>query len=117
MVSQYSEKQNKSDVVQSPKDEILNGVIVDIKKGLLSEFVDSQYHTKFDNLEQEQLEIQYETKFKDKILKGFDRIAYYEKPMSNSKLGKFLTKYETLDIGISIKIIYDGDGFGKIKVD
>lgn len=116
MVSQYSEKQTKSDVVQSPKDEILNGVIVDIKKGLLSEFIDEKHHSKFDNLEQEILEIQFETKFNDNILKGFDKMPYYKDPMSNSKLGKFLTKYEKLEVGTQIKVDYDGDGFGTIKL-
>lgn len=117
MVSVYSENQTDKDVVASPKDEILNGVVVDIKKGILSEFVDPQYHGKFDNLTQETLYISYETKFNENTLTGFDKMPYYDKPMSNSKLGKYLTKYGELKVGQNIKVVYDKDGFGKIKID
>lgn len=116
MVSEYSETMDKSKVVASPKDEVLDGVVVRIQKGFLSEFVDPAYHSKFDNLEQEHLLIHFDVKFEDKILKGSDRVAYYSEPMTNSKLGKYLLKYGELKVGQSIKIDYDGDGFAKIKL-
>ena len=117
MVKVFNESIDKSKVVESPKDQILDGVIVKIEKGLLSEFIDPQYQEKFDNLEQETLNIEFEVHFNDKILKGNDRFAYYEEPMSNSKLGKFIEKYDEFKAGVKIKIEYNGKGFGKIKCD
>ena len=117
MVKMFNEKMTKENVVASPKDEILNGVIIGIEKGLLSEFVKPEVHHKFDNLQQETLNILIDCDFKDKKIKVTDRLPYYAEPMTNSKLGKFLNKYEELIIGAQIKVIFDSDGFGKIKVD
>jgi len=117
MVETFEKSMNKSQVVQSPRDEILKGVIIKIEKGLLSEFLDPAVHAKFDNLEQPTLRLSFEVKYNDKIIKGQDRLNYYEEPMSNSKLGKFLTKYDKLEVGQEIKVIYNDNGFGSIKVD
>ena len=116
MVKELDTVLTVKDVVASPVDEVLEGVIVKIEKGLLSEFVPAQVHDKFDNLEQETLNIHFETKYNDKNLKGTDRIAFYEEPMTNSKLGKFLTKYEELKVGTKIKVDYDEKGFGSIRL-
>jgi len=117
MVSVYSEKQKKENVVTSPKDEILKGVIISIEKGLLEEFLDESVREKFDNLDQPTLKIYFEYEFNNIKIKGSDRIPYYEKPMENSNLGKFLNKYEKLETEVIIKIIFDSKGFGKIKLD
>ena len=117
MVTVFSETMTKAQVVASPKDEVLSGVITTIEKGLLSEFLDERVHSKFDNLEQPTLRIGFEVSFGDKTIKGNDRLAFYDEPMANSKLGKFLEKYGELKAGQEIKVLYDGDGFGKIKVD
>ncbi len=117
MVEIFNTIIKKESVIASPNDEILEGVIISIQKGELKEFLDEAVHHKFDNLNQETLQIGFEVDFKDKKIKGNDKLAYYEEPMTNSKLGKFLTKYNELKTGISIKVIYDSNGFGKIKVD
>lgn len=117
MITEFKENMTKESVIASPKDEVLPGVVLKIEKGLLSEFLDPAVHNKFDNLEQETLRIEFEVSFNDKHIKGNDRLAYYSEPMTNSKLGKFLNKYGELKVGQQIKVIYDGEGFGKIKVD
>lgn len=117
MVKVFNEKMTKENVIASPKDEVLKGVIISIDKGLLSEFVPVEVHPKFDNLEQETLNVTVECDFNNKKIKVTDRLAYYPEPMTNSKLGKFLNKYDELAVGVEIKVIFDGDGFGKIKVD
>ena len=117
MITIFNEVMTKEQVVASPKDEILNGIIIKIEKGLLSEFIPESHHRNFNNLEEETLKIHYEVNYKDKILRGDDRIAYYSAPLSNSNLGRFLNKYEELKAGKEIKIIYNDKGYGKIKLD
>jgi len=117
MVKDFTEKLDKSVVVASPVDEILEGVIIKIERGMLKEFLDPKVHEKFDNLEQDTLKFHLEVKFNDKIINVSDKINYYEEPMNNTKLGKFLNKYDTLGVSKVVKVIFDGKGFGKIKVD
>ena len=117
MVEIFNTEMKKEQVVASPKDEILNGVIIQIEKGLLKEFVPEEVHKSFDNLDQPTLKITFEVDFNGKKITSSDRLAFYEEPMTNSKLGKFLNKYNTLKVGSLIKVVYNGDGFGKIKVD
>ena len=117
MVEVFNTKMTKDQVVASPRDEVLTGVIIGIEKGELREFLDPAVHSKFDNLTQETLKIEFEVDFNGKKIKGNDRLAFYAEPMTNSKLGKFLSKYGELESGVAIKVIYDGEGFGKIKVD
>jgi hypothetical protein len=117
MVQIFNEKMTKEQIVQSPKDCVLDGVITSIEKGLFSEFLDEKVHDKFDNLERPTLNLKFECKFQDRTVKGNESIAYYEEPMSNSILGKFLDKYSELKAGQVIKVDYNGKGFGSIKVD
>jgi len=117
MAQTFNTNLKKSDVVESPKDIILDGVIVGMEKGLLSEFLDPSVHSKFDNLEQPTLKIHFEVKFKERLIKGNDRLPYYDEPMSNSKLGKFLTKYEELKTEKKIKVEYNDKGFGSIRLE
>jgi len=117
MVKVFNDKLTKKDIVASPKDVKLDGVILSIDKGLLSEFVDPKFHDSFDNLEQEYLNISFECKFNGKNIKGTDKLSYYAEPMSHSKLGKFLEKYGELKAGQSIKVDYNGKGFGSILVE
>ena len=117
MVEGFNKIVTSKDIVASPVDEILDGVTTTIEKGLLKEFIDEKYHEEFDNLDQEHLLIHFEVKFNNKILKGNDRLAYYAEPMSNTKMAKFITKYDELKAGQKIKVIYNAKGFGKIKLD
>lgn len=116
MVKDYNTVLTVKDVVASPVDEILDGVIIKIEKGLLSEFIPESVHSKFDNLEQSTLNIHFQTTYNEKNIGGTDRIAFYDEPMTNSKLGKFLTKYEELKVGQKIKVEFNGDGFSSIKL-
>lgn len=116
MVTVFNEVLTKESIVESPADVVLEGIIIKIEKGLLSEVINPEVQHKFNNLDQEHLFIEFECKFKDKIIKGSDRIPYYSEPMTNSKLAKFLTKYGELKVGQLIKIDFDGDGFSKIKL-
>lgn len=108
---------NKNVVVQSPRDVILDGIIIDVNKTTWKEIIPSEKLDKFDNPDKELVQIKFETKFDERILKGEDVLPYFEKPMSNSNLGKFLDKYENLAVGKTIKIVFNDKGFGKIKLD
>lgn len=117
MVSEFNKTMTKDSVIASPKDEILNGVVLKIEKGLLGEFLDDKVKDKFDNLEQPTLFFYIECKFNNKHIRTTDRLAFYEEPMSNSKLGKYLEKYGELKAGQEIKVIFNDKGFGSIKLD
>ena len=117
MVTEFNSVLTKSDVVESPKDVILDGVVIKIERGALKEFLKPEVHSKFDNLDQDTLYFHYEVKFENRIIKGNDKMPYYEKPGSNSNLGKFLNRYNELKSGCIVKIIYDGNGMSNIKLD
>lgn len=108
---------NKSVVVKSPKDQILDAVIIEVNKTCWAEIIAPDKLAKFDEPNKPLVQIRFEATYEDKKLKGEDTFAYYQEPMSNSKLGMFLDKYEDLQTGQKIKVIYDKDGFGKVKVD
>ena len=107
---------NKKQVVQVPKDTILDGIVIDVKKSTWLQIISPDKIGKFENPNDEILVISYECKFNDKILKGEDTVRYYPEPMANSKLGQFLEKYENLKAGVSVKVEYSGDGFPSIKL-
>ena len=105
----------KDSVVESPADIILSGAITKIEKGQLREFIKPEYHSKFDNnLDKETLLVHFEARFDERIIGGTEKVAYYAEPMSNSKLGKIITKYGEFRVGKEIKIQFDGDGFSHI---
>ena len=117
MVKVFNEKMNKSAVVASPEDVTLDGIIVNIEQGMLREFIDEKVHDKFDNLESEQINIYFEVQYEGRTLKGNDRFAFYGEPMSHSKLGQFLNKYNDLAVGVKIKVQYNSKGFGSIIIE
>lgn len=108
---------NKSQVVKSPKDEILKAVVLEVNKTCWAEIIAPEKLGEFDEPNKELVQIKFEASYDDNKLKGEDTFAYYERPMSNSKLGKYLEKYDELKVGQVIKVIYNKDGFGKVKVD
>lgn len=108
---------NKSQVVRSPKDEILKAVVLEVNKTCWAEIISPEKLGRFDEPKKQLVQIKFETTFENNRLKGEDTFAYYPEPMSNSKLGKYLEKYDELKVGQVIKVIYDKDGFGKVKVD
>lgn len=113
----YNAQITKKDIVASPEDVTLDGIIISITKGLTSEFVDSQYHKDFDedSLKKEQLSIDFEVTFQNRKITGNDRMNFYEEPLSNTSMAKFMVKYdEGLKVGTKIKVQYNSKGFGKI---
>ncbi len=114
MIKQFSDIMSSEDIVASPVDEMVDGVIIKIEEGLLREFIDESVHDKFNNLDDKFLKIYFESKYKDKTIPGNDRIRYYAQPQANSNLGKFLKKYGKIDVGVNIKVLYNSEGFGSI---
>lgn len=108
---------NKKSVVQVPKDTILDGVIIDVEKTTWAKIISPEKICKFDEPDQEIILIKFETKYNDSNLKGEDTFKFYENPMANSKLGKFLEKYTDLKVGQSIKVDYNKDGFPSIRIE
>jgi len=107
----------KSDVVESPKDELLNGVIIEANKTTWAEIISPDKIMKFEEPNKAIVQVKYEVEFNGTHFKGEDTFAYYDKPMSNSKLGQYLLKYDSFEPGTKVKVLYDVQGFGKIKVD
>jgi len=108
---------NKKAVIETPKEEILVGIIIDINKTTWANLISPDKLNKFDNPEEDILNIKFEVTYKDKQFKGEETYRYYEQPMSNSKLGKFLNKYEDLKAGKEIKVVYNKEGFPSIMID
>ena len=111
-------KISSKNVVESPKDAILEGVITEVsEKSTWREHLTAQGNEKsidkFPNPDQEIINISYVVKG-DESLTGFDTVAYYNKPKDRSKLGKLLMKYGDLDKGTVIKIQFDGEGYSSI---
>lgn len=110
-------KMDKSQVVEIPKDVILDGIVVDVLLTTWRELLDNEESIKkFNNPDQQIVNIKFECKHEDKIFKGTQNLTYDSNPSSNSKLGKFLNKYETLEAGTKIKVLYDGEGYPEIKL-
>tara|TARA_R100001591_G_scaffold39587_1_gene51207 strand:+ start:5398 stop:5739 length:342 start_codon:yes stop_codon:yes gene_type:complete len=106
----------KKDVVESPKDTILDAVVIAANKTCWAEIIAPDKLAKFDEPNKEIIQILFETAFNGTNLAGEDTMAYYEKPMSNSKMGTFLIKYDSFEPGTKIKVIYDDKGFASIHL-
>jgi len=107
----------KEEIVKSPKDVILDAVVIESNKTTWANIIKPDKIGKFEDPNKVIVQIKYEYGFDDRVLKGEDTMAYYEKPMVNSNLGKYLFKYGDLQVGQKIKIVFGGDGFGSIKLD
>ena len=110
-------KMTKDKVVQSPKDEILEGVIIEVNKTTWANIIPADKLHKFTEVDKHIIQIKYETMFKNNSLKGEETYTYYENPMSNSKLGKYLMKYESLEVGKKIKVLFNKDGYSSIMIE
>ncbi len=115
-------KETKEDIVETPKDIVLEGVIVGIKKGTLQEHFDEierpDIAAKFTKgLDDTYIFVEYETAHNGLNIKGSDRFKHYSPPMDNSNYGKFLMKYSNVGIGGKIKIMFNGEGFSKVILD
>lgn len=108
---------SKKDVISSPKDEILDAVIIEANKTTWAEIIDPEKISKFEEPNKEIVQIKYEVLYEGRHIKGEDTFNYFDKPMDNSKLGLYLNKYESFEPSTKIRIVYDSKGIGKIKVD
>jgi hypothetical protein len=108
---------NKSVVVESPRDVILDAVVVEANKTTWAEIISPDKLHKFDDPNKALVQIKFETSYNNEQLRGEDTFNFFEKPMSNSKMGLYLVKYDEIRVGQTIKVIYNKDGFPKIKVD
>lgn len=107
---------NKKQVIEVPKDVLLDGIIVDVEKTTWSKIISQEKLNKFENPFAEIVRIKYEVNYDDRILRNDEVYSYYENPMANSKLGMFLNKYEDLKTGIKIKVDYSSEGKPSIRL-
>lgn len=105
-----------------PKDSILDGVIIDIKQGMVKDFVYELTNWKGDQ-DQTAINLIIEISVDKRIVKVEQMFTYKEEDgitvyYQNSNLGKYHKKYGKLpEVGDKVKIITNNDGFGKIKID
>jgi len=105
-----------------PKDTILDGVIIGIDNGKVSDFVSETVEWQGDKnspainttieVLKENEKINLTQLFTYKVIEG--KTMYNPK----SNIGKYMRKYGTLPmVGCKVKVITNADGFGKIKLD
>ena len=109
---------------QLPTDSIIDAIIVDIKDGIVKNFISEEVQKKWQgDIESRAIECNLEVKSGEEMVKITQLFTYTEEdgktvynPKSN--LGKFKTKYKKLpEHGDQVKVITNSDGFGKIKLD
>jgi len=109
-----------------PEDSILDGVITKIDDGKIKDFVDEQYHSKFEGgVDKPAINVELEIKNpeNDEIVKTHQMFTYIEENgktlySSKSNLGKYKVKYNKLpEPGDHIKVLTDGKGIAKIKIE
>jgi len=105
-----------------PTDTIFDAIIIDIKDGIVKDFVKSLDKWKGEHT-QPCIDVTMEVLHKEKSF-TFSTIFTYENDEAttvyapNSNLGKFKTKYNELPVvGSHVKVITDKDGFLKLKLD
>jgi len=118
-----------------PKDEILDGVIIDIKCDIVKNMVDKEYLPQWKgNLDSPCIEVSVDVPRDQEKLKNYreysdpiivPQIFTYEQGENgeieyspNMNLGKFKDKYKELpSIGLPVKISVTKKGFGKINLE
>jgi len=113
---------NAKETAMLPKDSILDGVIIDIKDGKVSDFVLNLDKWKGDH-QQSAINVAVEVDSNgnkvtiEQLFTYKDNNGVTEFP-ANSNLGKFKKKYGELPSAAKqVKIQTNNDGFGKIKID
>jgi hypothetical protein len=118
MVKEYISQVNESDIVQSPVDVKLDGVVVKVDIGLMEEFLSDAVKAKFDNLDQETLNITVECKHGDQHVRCTDRISFYKNPHDRAALARYIKKYGgDPQVGQTVKVDFNSKGFGSIVLD
>jgi hypothetical protein len=105
-----------------PKDTILDGVITNITDGKIKDFVKDS--AKWENPESNAIDIEVEMNTPEGIQKLHQLFTYVVTAdgktafTKTSNLGKYKAKYGKLpEISDMVKIITDGDGYGKVKLN
>jgi len=101
------------DLKEIPKDCIQEGIVIDVDIKTWRELLNPEALEKFkeENRDQTQVVITYEVS----EIKRDDKLGYYEKPATNSKLGRYMIKYNKFpQAGDKIKIQFDGEGYTNI---
>ena len=117
----YNAEQAK-ETAMLPKDLILEGVIVEIKDGRVSDFVTNLEKWKGSHQQTAiNVSVEVEAEGKKTILEQvftYNDVNGITEYTINSNLGKFKKKYGELPgLAQQVKIQTDGDGFGRIKLD
>lgn len=104
------------------KDELYNGVIIEIQDGTVQDFVAPAALEKFNNKDSKAINLIVEVMMGDqrKLINQFytyiddDGITKYT---SNSNLGKYVSKYDKApEVGDQVKVISDERGYGSVKI-
>ncbi len=117
--------QNAKEIEGLPKDSILDGAIIEIKDGKVSDFITKE-ETRNEwkgNINQPAINVTVEVMHNNNSVKlgqiftYIDNDGITEYPM-NSNIGKFKLKYGGLPtLGKQVKVTTNDKGFGKIKLD
>jgi len=109
-----------------PEDSILVGVVTSVNDGKIKDFVEEQYHSKFEGgVEKPAINVEMEVVHPESkaVIKLHQMFTYIDDNgktayTSKSNLGKFKNKYGKLpEAGDQVKVITDENGFGRIKLD
>ena len=105
-----------------PKDTILDGVITHIQDGKIKEFVKDA--AKWENPESDAIELEIEMNTPNGLQKMHQLFTYVAAKdgqtayTKSSNIGKYKVKYGKLpEAGDQVKIITDGNGYGKVKLN
>lgn len=107
---------SKKQVVETPKEKILDGIITKCEKGTWRDIIEPDKLDKFDNPDAELVILELEVKHNDRIIKVSDKFRYYDPAPDSSKLGRFLLKYETLDVQTKVKVDFNSEGYASIRL-
>lgn len=106
-----------------PADLIIEGEIIDLRDGVVSDFVNEEHLKKWKSPKQPAIEIDVAAKYNERVV-GFRKIFPYtiegEETVygRTSDLGKYKKKYEKLpEKGDKIKVMTNTDGFLRLKLD
>lgn len=111
-------EKKKVEIVKSPVDVILDGVILEVNKGKLFDMIPKEVHDSWDNLDKEHLQFKFEVSFEGNNFQGVDRVRFYDPAPINSNLSKLQSKYDGIpNIGDKVKIKYNSKGFGSILIE
>lgn len=108
-----------------PKDSVLDGIIINLEDGVVSQFISESAKQKWDgDLSSNAILVTVQVKLDDEQSENFDQMFTYIDQegetfyTENSNIGKFHKKYGSLPVlEQKVKVMTNSDGFAKIKID